>query len=598
MIGHINIHYIANKISEITRLLQYHGKINLLGITETHLNDKNHDDNILSIPNYTFVRKDTNQPGHTGIGAYIHNDALPFIKRRADLETKDIESLWFEIQNLKSKSQLVGFFYRHPDSRNNWFEDFDDMLENVNSLDLDMLLLGDFNLNLLEKEAKTSYIKSWLGLIDSYGLTQMITKPTRVEKRNTKITSTLIDHIYTNNVQIIRNSFVSNIALSDHKPIICSMSAKIPKTPNNSHKYATYRSFKTFSPINFLSDLSKIDFSSVFQTSDVNEATIQFIKLFTACIDKHAPLKTRRVRHCTMPAWLNQDIQSEMRKRDDLKKRLGKKHTEYKKQRNKVTELQRKAKQDYFIKLVTNTNSYISTIWNALNEFTNKSKKTRNSSFPGTPNEFNDYFLSLVDKIIQDDCDDNKSYQIPTYLNTYCQNKLKSDSPFQLPLLTAQGLVNIVKKLKNKKSLDIYNLNSYFIKISISYICNPLLYIYNTSIINGIFPDCLKTAKVIPIPKTRTPDSFDNFRPISILPALSKPLERHIHLHLSEYLENHNLLYQYQSGFRQHHSCHTSLIHLCDNWLKAINDRKIVGAVFLDLRKAFDLVTHNILMEN
>ena len=199
------------------------------------------------------------------------------------------------------------------------------MLENVNSLDLDMLLLGDFNLNLLEKEAKTSYIKSWLGLVDSYGLTQMITKPTRVEKRNTKITSTLIDHIYTNNVQIIRNSFVSNIALSDHKPIICSMSAKIPKTPNNSHKYATYRSFKTFSPINFLSDLSKIDFSSVFKTSDVNEATIQFIKLFTACIDKHAPLKTRRIRHRTMPAWLNQDIQSEMRKRDDLKKRLGKK---------------------------------------------------------------------------------------------------------------------------------------------------------------------------------------------------------------------------------------------------------------------------------
>ena len=112
-----------------------------------------------------------------------------------------------------------------------------------------------------------------------------------------------------------------------------------------------------------------------------------------------------------------------------------------------------------------------------------------------------------------------------------------------------------------------------------------------------MFPDLLKVAKVIPIPKVNNANTLDKFRPISILPILSKPLERYIHFQLSTYLTNNNLLYSLQSGFRPEHSCHTSLIHLCDTWLKAINNRNMVGVVFLDLRKAFDLVDHEILIQ-
>ena len=64
-----------------------------------------------------------------------------------------------------------------------------------------------------------------------------------------------------------------------------------------------------------------------------------------------------------------------------------------------------------------------------------------------------------------------------------------------------------------------------------------------------------------------------------------------------KYMEDHNLFHPFQSGFRQHHSCHTALAHLCDAWLSSINQNKITGAVFLDLKKAFDLVNHRILLE-
>ena len=89
----------------------------------------------------------------------------------------------------------------------------------------------------------------------------------------------------------------------------------------------------------------------------------------------------------------------------------------------------------------------------------------------------------------------------------------------------------------------------------------------------------------------------NNFRPISLLSVVSKPLERHIHTHMQKFLEQHNLLHALQSGYRKSHSCHTALIHLVDRWIEAVNDEKMSGVVFLDLRKAFDLVNHDILLQ-
>ena len=89
----------------------------------------------------------------------------------------------------------------------------------------------------------------------------------------------------------------------------------------------------------------------------------------------------------------------------------------------------------------------------------------------------------------------------------------------------------------------------------------------------------------------------NNFRPISLLPLLSKPLERHIHKYLYQYLNDRSLLHLHQSGFRPGHSCQTTLISLCDSWLSSIHKSEIVGALFLDFRKAFDLVNHSILLK-
>lgn len=123
-----------------------------------------------------------------------------------------------------------------------------------------------------------------------------------------------------------------------------------------------------------------------------------------------------------------------------------------------------------------------------------------------------------------------------------------------------------------------------------------IAYIINRSVDTGIFPDSLKEARVTPLFKSGDKDDLGNYRPISILPTLSKLFERHIADQIHLYFKETNIIHQNQSGFRRNHSSHTALLRLIESWLRDIDNGKMIGAVFLDLRKAFDLVDHQILL--
>ena len=117
------------------------------------------------------------------------------------------------------------------------------------------------------------------------------------------------------------------------------------------------------------------------------------------------------------------------------------------------------------------------------------------------------------------------------------------------------------------------------------------------SISKGIFPKQFKEAKITPIHKKGPTQDVSNYRPISILPVLSKILEKHVALNLRNFLEDKKLLHENQSGFRSDHSCETALLNIVDNWINALNNNETVGTLFLDLSKAFDLVNHTILLQ-
>ena len=118
--------------------------------------------------------------------------------------------------------------------------------------------------------------------------------------------------------------------------------------------------------------------------------------------------------------------------------------------------------------------------------------------------------------------------------------------------------------MKGNKSTGDDDISARFIKLAGPYITNSIVKICNCSIKTGRFPDTWKVARVTPIHKKDSRDDISNYRPISILPIASKILEKHVSIHLYEYMTSYNLLHQKQSGFRANHSCETALTLMVD----------------------------------
>ncbi|CAH2220908.1 jg13462 [Pararge aegeria aegeria] len=123
-----------------------------------------------------------------------------------------------------------------------------------------------------------------------------------------------------------------------------------------------------------------------------------------------------------------------------------------------------------------------------------------------------------------------------------------------------------------------------------------LSHIFNFSLSSGEFPKSWRKAHIIPIPKTKNPISFSQYRPISILPFLSKVLERIVHFQLNSFLVNNNILSPYQSGFRRGHSTVTALVKVCDDIRANMDNQLITILALLDFSNAFNTVDFDILL--
>ncbi len=154
-----------------------------------------------------------------------------------------------------------------------------------------------------------------------------------------------------------------------------------------------------------------------------------------------------------------------------------------------------------------------------------------------------------------------------------------------------------LRNLKISKSTGIDNIPAIALKLSAEVIGPSLTWIYNLSIKTGIYVDEWKKAWVIPIFKSDDRQRCENYRPISILPIVSKILERSVFNQIYKFLNDNSLLSKHQSGFRPKHSTLTTLIQMCDTLYENMDNGQLSGVVFLDIRKAFDSIDHTILLQ-
>lgn len=158
-------------------------------------------------------------------------------------------------------------------------------------------------------------------------------------------------------------------------------------------------------------------------------------------------------------------------------------------------------------------------------------------------------------------------------------------------------VANIVYSLKNSTCEGSDGLCISPIKETIDLIAVPLSHICNLSFSHGLFPTSLKTAKILPIVKCDDSSLLSNYRPISILPCLSKVFEKLFYIRLFGFLDKLNILNRFQYGFRPHHSTTMAILEFVNNVYEGFENNECTVGIFLDLKKAFDTINHQILNE-
>ena len=207
-------------------------------------------------------------------------------------------------------------------------------------------------------------------------------------------------------------------------------------------------------------------------------------------------------------------------------------------------------------------------------------------------NQFNRFFVSIASKLKEPVKTSNLDK-----LNAFCNSRVPKDVQFEIPVISREKVLKYLTNIDVTKATGCDQIGPRLIRMAAPYIVDSISHICNLSIKNSTFPDKWKVGKVAPLHKNGPKDDVNNFRPISVLPVLSKIIEKHVHDSLMDFLINHNLLHKMQSGFRPSYSCETALIGLISKWLDAINDGFMVGVVMIDFKKAFDLVDHDILLK-
>lgn len=201
---------------------------------------------------------------------------------------------------------------------------------------------------------------------------------------------------------------------------------------------------------------------------------------------------------------------------------------------------------------------------------------------------FNKYFIEAAENILRTNNKDKLKLKRPT-------NKT-SIVNFYMSKVDESEVLEEISKLKSKASPGYDGLKASLIKKLNDVLAPYLVKLINVIISTGIFPDCLKRARVTPVYKEGQKFLCSNYRPISVLPVFSKLVEQIILKRLNAFLSDNNIISEKQNGFQKGKSTHSSLINVYEHILSNLDERNKARILLLDFRKAFDLVNHDLLL--
>ena len=503
----------------------------------------------------------------------------------------NIEIQWIVFKSQKHRDIIVANVYRPPQGNIKLFQKYiNECMDTLKNLDRkDLFIVGDINIDINKKAHQKT--KDLLQNMNSYGLKQYIHGITRFGKTNS-----CIDLVFSNS-ECINNAGILDLNFSDHQAVYIT---RKKQKPNNEKMKFIGRSYRNYNKDVFQDRLKEYDWINYFDIENPNECWEILYSRIIETLDDMCPENSYNIK-CYREKWMNRDIMERIIDKDKGLAKAKKTGNEddwniAKFLKNETGKIIERAKMQFFDDEFIASKGDPKRFWRNIYSLIPKNKsKTEIINLKdsdkldipqkNTASYINDFFTNIGPNLAKDYNEEWKFYG-------------KESDEVMGEVEINEGVVfDLIRNIDNLKSSGLERISSSCLKDALLALIPPLVYLYKRSLITGIFPDKWKIANVVPIFKNGNKSDVSNYRPISLLPIPGKIFENILHTHISNYLENNNYLNSKQNGFRKCHSTLDGIVNFTSDIFDSINKGEYTIAAFIDLKKAFDTVNHNILLE-
>lgn len=588
-----NIRNLVNKVDELSLICQKHN-LDIICLGEHWCKDNE----IASIvvPDFKLASSFCRQTWRGGSAIFVRNDIDIQVFDRFDFLA---ETLVFEISAVSLVIDTTQFvivsLYRIPHSDGTLFlHKLHKLFILCNSLNLHLILGADLNINVIDPKEKL--LNSFTDLLDGFGLmlsTYEITRPSESG-------GSCIDNFITPIHKDHRECKVLNEHLSDHFALVLTLKLDVP-TRKIRDTNTVVRSLGDNSALSLHTLLRNHNWFDVYSQTTAESKLNIFLQGFLSLINEAFPLKKSLKSNKKDKGWFTVELAGMKKTCDNLyylAKHSSNKSSKlnYSNFKSKYKKALRNAKLNYNSEKIAKATNKSKVSWDLIKSTFNSSLRSEISLNSRETNlnsdMFNSYFINSINSLASPGNSINKCK------NYFGNIPLPLDSlNFTLSHFKVEDVHKAILRLSNSNSLDLFYLNSKIVKLSANYISEVLQHIFNVCVDESIFPNVLKLSKIIPIHKKGSKTSYDSYRPISLVPVLSKVFEYLISDQLTSYFEENCLFSSRQFGFRVGKNTCTAVTDFVKQCYSALENKKYHSSRLFDMTKAFDTVHHDILVE-
>lgn len=601
MIIHANVQSIHNKYLEIEHVI-CDENCDVVCLTETWAKDCHIE--AMNFDNYELATYYNRQ-------IFEHGGTAIFVKNNLEYKVrKDLNKLSFEMNcelaaiELRGSKIVIVSVYRPDKDMNLFFDILTRLLHNICREGKQLVIAGDFNINVLKPDKKTKKLCEILLNFKCYWLLNSAT-------RTSGSSSTCLDNFIVNFDQC--KGYVLDTKLSDHnviKLVIENSGNEIPKLDS------LYKRIMSKNNCNYFHYLLRIEYnalkSQIINCNDPNEQMsilLEAIKHYYNVAFPKVKCQTRK----HYKKWTTKGIETSKNNLAKLEilqdyQPNEQRKIRIKKYKNVLRKAMQSAKKMQYAFRIKSSSNKIKETWKIVGEQVRKrNNQGSKSSINCVKNSANAYVKDA--KVMADVFNDffrNIAHRLTSNVNInatecmhYLGNIVKPQVCIKFEPIDFKELRNIIIHIKSKLTNDIYDMNTKTIRelmLQNNYLMELLLSVINGCIKNGIFPNVLKIGKVIPLYKKGETCDLSNYRPICILPTLSKVLETVIKNRIVKYFEQNDFFSAAQFGFRRSRSTEMAIRKVVYFILNALDESKKCASIYCDLSKAFDCLRHDILL--